>query len=256
MRTINLAKAAIINFAGLISFLNCAQLIAQNSVQSSCVAHRGYSAKYLENSIEAILAAEAAQAPGIEFDVVHTKDGIPIIHHDETPQRTARSKKGRTCKLDTPFADQNFSQLKENCELQNGEDIPSLAEVFAIMQNKNATLFVELKDTPSQKTLELLKGNSENKVVISDSAKYLDKVAITHNAIPLILISKYPVPLPERFDGIGTKTLSDEQLMDLHLQGKLANIWTVNDRAAIRTLVKQGIDYITTDELELCMEET
>ena len=255
MKNINFTRAAIINFISLISLLNSAQLIAKSNSASSCVAHRGYSYKHLENSIEAILAAQAVGAHGIEFDVVHTKDGIPLVHHDETPYRTARSKKGKNCKLDTPFAQQYFAQLRENCELQNGEEIPSLEEVFNVMQDKPATLFVELKDSPSEQTLDLLNIDFHNKVVISYSSNDLDRVAQVHDEIPLILVTDHPVPVPDRFDGIGTQSLSDAQLRTLHSKGKIANIWTVNDSASMHALANQGIDYITTDKIELCLDE-
>ena len=52
-------------------------------------AHRGFSGKFPENTIPAFLAAVEIGSDIIEFDVRGTKDGVPIILHDETFERTA-----------------------------------------------------------------------------------------------------------------------------------------------------------------------
>ena len=256
MKTIDSVLASALGLACLSSVFYSSHLVAKDKfVHSSCVAHRGYSAKYLENSPEAFLAANAVHVPGIEFDVMHSKDGVAIVHHDKTPERTARSKKGKHCALSTPFAEQTFSQIRDHCELQNGENIPSLSEVFQLLKPSSSTLFVELKDKPSPETLELIKTNQQKKVVMSFTADYLDQVAQSNAQVPLIFLTEGRATLPDRFDGLGTDDLSNIQLSTLRNKGKLSNIWTVNDRARIRERANQGIDYITTDEVELCMEE-
>ncbi|NRA46339.1 MAG: hypothetical protein HRU09_15410 [Oligoflexales bacterium] len=255
MKTTHSVLASAISSACLFSVFSSTDLAAKTAHHTSCVAHRGYSAKHLENSVEAILAADAVKVPGIEFDVVHSQDGVAIVHHDKTPKRTARSKKGRACALETPFSEQSFAQIRENCELQNGEEIPSLEEVFSATGHSTAKLFVELKDTPSPQTLDLLRHHNKNKVVISFSANDLDLVSEAQVKAPIIFLADEYSPLPERFDGLGTAFLSEEQIMDLQGRGKLTNIWTVNDRPTIRQLLVQGIDFITTDQVELCMEE-
>ena len=45
-------------------------------------AHRGYSGKYPENTMEAFHGAFAAGADGIELDVQLSKDGQLVIIHD------------------------------------------------------------------------------------------------------------------------------------------------------------------------------
>ena len=52
------------------------------------IGHRGASAVAPENSMAAFEAAIAAGADGIEFDVHLSRDGVPVIIHDETLQRT------------------------------------------------------------------------------------------------------------------------------------------------------------------------
>ena len=51
-------------------------------------AHRGYSAKYPENTMLAFQKAYEAGCRGIELDVQRTLDGVLVILHDESIKRT------------------------------------------------------------------------------------------------------------------------------------------------------------------------
>lgn len=53
------------------------------------IAHRGYAACYPENTLLALRAAVDAGARWLEFDVQLSKDGVPVLLHDVTLQRTA-----------------------------------------------------------------------------------------------------------------------------------------------------------------------
>lgn len=53
------------------------------------VAHRGYAARYPENTLPALQAAVAAGAAWLEFDVQLTRDHVPVLLHDPTFDRTA-----------------------------------------------------------------------------------------------------------------------------------------------------------------------
>jgi glycerophosphoryl diester phosphodiesterase len=52
------------------------------------VAHRGYSAIAPENTLPALAAGALAGATLIEFDVRTTADGVPMVIHDRTVDRT------------------------------------------------------------------------------------------------------------------------------------------------------------------------
>jgi glycerophosphoryl diester phosphodiesterase len=52
------------------------------------IAHRGYSGKFDENTMLAFKKAIEYKADGIETDVQLSKDGVPVIIHDETLDRT------------------------------------------------------------------------------------------------------------------------------------------------------------------------
>ncbi|MEU4241495.1 glycerophosphodiester phosphodiesterase family protein [Actinoplanes sp. NPDC026619] len=52
------------------------------------IAHRGYSAVAPENTLPAFAAAVRAGATHVEFDVRTTVDGVPVVIHDRTLDRT------------------------------------------------------------------------------------------------------------------------------------------------------------------------
>ncbi len=51
-------------------------------------AHRGASAEFPENTIAAFQRAIDLRADGIELDVHLSSDGVPVVIHDETVDRT------------------------------------------------------------------------------------------------------------------------------------------------------------------------
>jgi len=53
------------------------------------VAHRGWSARFPENSLAAFAAALGAGADEIEFDVRHSKDGAALVSHDANVDRVS-----------------------------------------------------------------------------------------------------------------------------------------------------------------------
>lgn len=112
-------------------------------------AHRGASAYAPENTMEAFRLAIAMEADGIELDVQLSKDGVPVIIHDETLKRLSGASgyvKDRT--------------LKELGEIM---PIPTLWEVLELLQPTRLNLNIELKTgrvfypNIEQKVLELVK---------------------------------------------------------------------------------------------------
>lgn len=99
--------------------------------------HRGYSAKHLENSMEAFRAALAAGMDGFELDVQPTRDGVCCVLHDDDLARTA-------------MGGGLLRQLKagELPKLKNGEDVPRLGDVLDLPAK---LINVELKGEPGWK---------------------------------------------------------------------------------------------------------
>lgn len=57
-------------------------------------AHRGASEYYPENTLWSFYAGLEMRADGIETDIQRTKDGVLVLHHDDTLERVAGCKEG------------------------------------------------------------------------------------------------------------------------------------------------------------------
>ncbi len=99
------------------------------------VSHRGSGST--ENSVAGFRNAKAEGADGIEFDVALTRDGINVVMHDETLERTS------TCT--GRVRDRTFAELQASCTLQNGEPVRSLKDFLVEVGGDFSLVFVELK---------------------------------------------------------------------------------------------------------------
>ena len=106
-------------------------------------AHRGYSAKYPENTMAAFKAALKFNVDGIELDVHETKDGALVVIHDEKVNRTTNGK--------GYVKDYTLKQIKEldagswfNKNFK-GEKIPTLKEVLQLVKPTGKIVNIELK---------------------------------------------------------------------------------------------------------------
>ncbi|UCD63917.1 MAG: glycerophosphodiester phosphodiesterase [Candidatus Zixiibacteriota bacterium] len=107
-----------------------------SSVQSRrpvIIAHRGASKAKRENTLEAFEAAIEMGADAIEFDVRRTRDGVYVVHHDPA-----------VASSDTLIADSNYIDI-DNLARKQGFHIPTLEEALSACQGRIG-LNIELKE--------------------------------------------------------------------------------------------------------------
>ncbi len=103
-------------------------------------AHRGFCAKYPENTMLAFRKAIELGVDQIETDVRITKDNELVLIHDATLDRTTNGK-GLVC-------DYTLSELKQ-LDAGQGEQIPTLRELFELVKDHpTITLDLEFKEYP------------------------------------------------------------------------------------------------------------
>lgn len=96
------------------------------------ISHRGaHGGAVAENTMAAFNQARSAGVWGIECDIRWTKDLVPVICHDPTPQRVFG--------IETPVAELAFSELRTQIP-----QIPSLEEVISAFGG-NTHLMLEIK---------------------------------------------------------------------------------------------------------------
>ncbi|MBK6749362.1 MAG: hypothetical protein KA956_11570 [Pyrinomonadaceae bacterium] len=115
------------------------------------IGHRGASAHAPENTLAAFQLALNVGADGVEFDVQLAKDGVPVVIHDATLDRTA-SRPERVADL-TPkqlaAADigtwfNNKFPKKAKPEFAK-ETVPTLAQVLDLLKDTQGLIYIELK---------------------------------------------------------------------------------------------------------------
>lgn len=98
------------------------------------ISHRGAGSS--ENSVTGFQLAKEQGADGIEFDVALTKDGVNVVMHDDTLDRTT------TCT--GLVRDRTLADLA-SCKLTNGEPIRTLEQFLGEVGPAFSLIFVELK---------------------------------------------------------------------------------------------------------------
>jgi len=111
------------------------------------VAHRGYALRYPENTIESLRAALAAGACYVEFDVQLCADGVPVLLHDASLQRTADVDESA---LQLPLSRLREIEVNERRRLGDrfrGVRIPTLGQAIELIRSAppSRQAFVEIK---------------------------------------------------------------------------------------------------------------
>lgn len=217
-------------------------------------AHRGYSAKYPENTLSAFKAA-LPHVDGIELDVQLTRDGRLVVIHDETVDRTTNG---------SGFVkDMTLRQLRL-LRIDGGERIPTLEEVLALMEPHEITLNIELKtDRFDYDGIEYLawlavsEFRLEHRVVFSsfnpDTLVRLRDVA-REARIAMLTGDGHP-KLVDFVERVGAEAVhAQPEFMEtndaglIREQNRLIRLYTINDPSEISDMT--GVDAIMTDEVE------
>lgn len=125
------------------------------TVPPRIVAHRGASSHAPENTLAAIKLALDAGADGVEFDVRLSKDGVPVLIHDETLRRTAGIEKRVSAltaqelsKVDAgSWFNRKFPKMAN--EQFSKEGVPLLQDALDLLGGFDGRIYVEMKCAPA-----------------------------------------------------------------------------------------------------------
>jgi len=110
--------------------------------------HRGASAVAPENTLAAFSQAIRDGADGIEFDVRLSRDGVPVVIHDATLNRTG-SMSGSVRELTVAELQKidvgSWFDKRTGEKDFSGEKVPTLEQVFNLFAAENGVLYVEMK---------------------------------------------------------------------------------------------------------------
>lgn len=227
-------------------------------------AHRGYSAKYPENTLSAFKAVANIPIYGVEFDVHLTKDGEMVIIHDERIDRTSNGKGyGKDMTLEELRQYDFGSWFDKKFE---GEKIPTLSEVLDIFANTKHILNIEIKsdiipyEGLLEKVLDLIKNiGLEKRVVISSfDHEVIQKLAKVNPEIDnaalflrnILNMVEYQEQIPSKALHVSLAGAFRKPITEALNAGKVVRVYTVNKVEQAEKLKGLKIDGIFTDEVE------
>ena len=224
------------------------------------IAHRGYVAKGVENSIEALEGAAEVGADYVEFDIILTKDNKFVVMHDFNLKRLVG--------LNKRVQDMNFDEVV-GLTIKQGDfssKIPSLEEFVNKAKELNMNLVIELKphgaEPPNYIDIlidEVKRLKLENYKFMSLNSKVMEEL---ETKVPN-LETGYVIPLQfgnfhhsnVDFFVIEDFSYRDHLVEQARKENKQVFVWTINNPALITKYLQSPADGIITDESELVKEE-
>ncbi len=244
--------------------LTLAMVISSTALfaQTKAIAHRGVwkNSHLPQNSIASLKAAHQLKLFGSEFDVHLTKDNILVVNHDNDFYG-----------IDIATATYQELLAKKH---PNGESIPTLEEyITAGKELKGLRLILELKTNKlgvertleaATKAVEMVKALKAEKITdyIAFSFEACQKIHELAPKANIQYLNGDKSPADVHAAGINGLDYhysvfkkNASWLQDAHKLGMKVNAWTVNTAEEMHNLIGQKIDFITTDEPELLLQE-
>jgi glycerophosphoryl diester phosphodiesterase len=228
-------------------------------------AHRGGGSLAPENTLAAIRLGQSLGYRAHEFDVKLTKDGVAMLLHDATLERTTTGK-GRV-------ADLAWAELAAldaggwHSEAFRGERLPTFAEAASLLRSKDTMANVEIKPTPGAEVetgrqvaldaARLWAGASTPPLLSCFSFEGLMAARQAAPSLPRAWLAKqFAAEDWDRLEALDAVALhTDHRKLDraiipqLHERGYRVLVYTVNDAKLAQELLDAGVDGLFTDNL-------
>jgi glycerophosphoryl diester phosphodiesterase len=241
------------------------------------IGHRGCAGEAPENTLASFARALEAGAAILESDVHLTRDGVPVLLHDDGVERTTDGA-GRVATLSLAElrrldAGYRFSPDDGRSHPFRGRGlrVPTLEEALAALPGARFNL--ELKeDLPGmvERTLEQVEkaGCAERTLLTSGDDALMGRLRaeVARRGTPVALgactgevvaflrsaIERTPPPpgpmalqVPPDFGG--RPLVTREFVAHAHRHGLVVHVWTIDEPAAMRALLALGVDGIVSD---------
>ncbi len=206
-----------------------------------------------ENSVEIIKLASRLGATGIEIDVRYTKDGVPILYHDNTLNLRLIQKNG----LDGPIENYTYKQLSTFVRLINGEKIPTLEEALETVISNTPLNFVWL-DTkyigPMDKVQAIQQKFRQRAILARRDLRIViglpsQDAVDSYQALP----DKSNTPILCELDTGLTRSLGariwaprwtlgpqTEEVLAMKAEGRTVFVWTLDEPTFIQKFINEG----------------
>lgn len=224
------------------------------------IAHRGASGQAPENTHAAFAAAMALGVDGIELDCQLTADGVPVVIHDETLERTTNGLGPVVAKRWDEIARLDAGTWFGNVFV--GERVPRLADVLTQLDGR-VVLNIEIKSAYDVEVIAaplvaLVAAQGALPWVLFSSfheAALRNVRAVSSDAAIGVLWDRRPVlgalALADELGAVcvvpSRRLVSPELIAGAHARDRGVWVWTVNEVAEMRRLVDAGVDGLFSD---------
>jgi len=220
------------------------------------IAHRGASAEVPENTIVAFDEAIRLGCQAVELDVRLSADGVPVVIHDDTVDRTTNGtgSVSRLTRLDLLRLDAGSWKHHRYAGLR----IPTLDEALAAIAPR-ALPVIELRESVDPAIIgSLLRkhGALDSCVLTSSDPETLCEVQKLGRDVQTGLVShEWTDDLPERCIDLGCELLilsvdniSLDRILTIDRAGLELWCFTVNDIGLVAACAAMGVSGIITDD--------
>jgi glycerophosphoryl diester phosphodiesterase len=235
--------------------------------------HRGAAGTHPENTMVSFQAAVGAGVAYLELDVHMTRDGMVVVAHDDTLERTC-GVAGAIPEMDSRevlAADAGYGFSPDGVAFPfrgNGVRIPALAEVLGAFSG--ARFIVEVKQTEPSLTAAMLHaidaaGMRRMVLVASEHQEPLDEIRALAPDIPTNLayreIGRFMQAMAARdfaYEPPGEaiqipaeyyswRLVTPETVAMAHRHAVELHVWTVNEEREMEALLALGVDGVISD---------
>lgn len=228
------------------------------------VAHRGASDLRPENTIPAFELARELGAEAMEFDIRLSADGVPVVHHDPTLDRTTN--------LSGPVRVRTAAELAR-ANAGGGSGVPTLAEVLEV--TAPLPVLVELKEAEAAvPALEVIRrAGAQGRAAVASFlpgalAPLRDSGLVLGACRPEIAAAAFGAAVgwppgrarcrfyavPYRWKHLLTVP-TGRFIRRAHRQDCPVHVWTVDDPALAARLWLRGVQGILTNRPDLVLAE-
>src|SRR3954464_13100676 len=242
-------------------------------------AHRGGAALRPENTIASFDYGLSLGADGLEFDVRLSRDGVVVVHHDATLERTTNAAgpvssltADELARVDAAhwFTPQSGSFPYR----EQGHGVPRLGQVLS--RYPGVPLIIELKANDPELARRVIEdvhaAGAADRVALGSfgwralrAARHLEPLIPTGASREEVRLALYrswvrwplgkaayrEFQVPERSGP--TRIVSRRFIAHAQRAGLAVKVWTVNDPADMRRLLDWGVDALITDRPDLAV---
>ncbi len=216
----------------------------------TAVAHRGDPYRFPENTIDSLRSALDQGADAVEIDVRLTRDGVPVLLHDESLKRLWAH--------DRPLRSLSAEEVRG---LTAGR-VPTLVE--ALTATDGSRVMLDLPGAADPRAVRRIVGvvrecGAQDRVYYCAGAEAMLAVRAADPSAEIALTwTTLAPPRAGLLDAVRPRWLNyrfalvDRELAArVHRDGRLLSVWTPDTRRSLRRLLDLGVDSITTNRVDL-----